>query len=93
MMQPLPKVIPINELKNTAQISKTCNESQVPIVITKNGYSDMVLMSVKLYEETVVKVQAAQRINHTLDNISSGAELLDGDLVLDELRKKYAAKV
>lgn len=93
MIQPLPKVIPINELKNTAQISKTCNESEVPIVITKNGYSDMVLMSVKLYEETVIKAQTAQFINQALDNIASGAELLDGDSVLDELRKKYAAKL
>ena len=93
MMQPLPKVIPINELKNTAQISKTCNESEVPIVITKNGYSDMVLMSVKLYEETFVKVQAAQLINQALDNISSGAELIDGNTVLDELRKKYVSKL
>ena len=40
MNQILPKVLPVNELKNTANIMKTCQESTVPIVITKNGYGE-----------------------------------------------------
>ena len=48
MTQPLPKILPVNELKNTASIMKTCRESLVPIVITKNGYGEAVMMSVKL---------------------------------------------
>lgn len=55
----LPKILPINELKNTANISKICKESKTPIIITKNGYSDMVIMSVELYEETMAKLQEA----------------------------------
>ena len=58
-MQILPKILPINELKNTANISKICKESETPIIITKNGYSDMVIMSVELYEETMEKLQEA----------------------------------
>ena len=38
----VPKVMPINELKNTGNISRICKESNVPIIITKNGYGDMV---------------------------------------------------
>lgn len=38
MTQALPKIVPVNELKNTANIMKTCQESDVPVVITKNGY-------------------------------------------------------
>lgn len=34
-MEALPKILPINELKNTANISKICKESKTPIVITK----------------------------------------------------------
>lgn len=55
----LPKILPITELKNTANISKICKESETPIIITKNGYSDMVIMSVELYEETMGKLQEA----------------------------------
>lgn len=67
-MQVLPKILPINELKNTANISKICKESETPIVITKNGYSDMVLMSVELYEQTIAKMQAAILINEALND-------------------------
>ena len=67
-MQILPKILPINELKNTANISKICKESDTPIVITKNGYSDMVLMSVELYEKTIAKIQTAILLNEALND-------------------------
>lgn len=67
-MEILPKVIPINELKNTANISKMCKDSNVPIIITKNGYSDMVLMSVDLYEQTMAKLQAAVLLNEAIND-------------------------
>ncbi len=67
-MQTLPKILPINELKNTANISKLCKESLTPIIITKNGYSDMVLMSVELYEQTFAKLQTAILINEALND-------------------------
>ena len=67
-MQVLPRILPINELKNTANISKICKESDTPIVITKNGYSDMVVMSVELYEQTIAKMQAAILINEALND-------------------------
>ena len=78
-MQILPKVLPINELKNTANISKICKESNVPIIITKNGYSDMVLMSVELYEQTMAKLQVAIKINEALKepNRSENSEELE----------------
>ena len=67
-MQILPKILPINELKNTANISKICKESETPIIITKNGYSDMVIMSVELYEETMEKLQEAILLIEALNN-------------------------
>lgn len=89
MMNPLPKVIPINELKNTAQISKTCKESNVPIVITKNGYADMVIMSVELYEETIAKMKAALLINESLAEVQNGGKPIVEDTFFSEIRKKY----
>ncbi len=74
MKHTLPKIIPINELKNTAQISQTCKESDVPIVITKNGYGEMVLMSVELYENMLYEMQTAALVNEAIDEADSGAE-------------------
>ncbi|MCD8040911.1 MAG: type II toxin-antitoxin system Phd/YefM family antitoxin [Clostridia bacterium] len=88
-MTPLPKIIPVNELKNTASIMKTCQESDVPIVITKNGYGEAVMMSVKLYEELFAKMQAAALINESLDEIDNGAPLMDGEEFFKSMKAKY----
>ena len=89
MTQPLPKILPVNELKNTASIMKTCQESPVPIVITKNGYGEAVMMSVKLYEEMFAKMQAAALINASLDDIENGATPVNGADFFDAMRAKY----
>lgn len=89
MTQPLPKILPVNELKNTANIMKTCQESPVPIVITKNGYGEAVMMSVKLYEEMFAKMQAAALINASLDDIENGAKPISGSDFFDSMRSKY----
>jgi len=89
MTMAMPKVIPINELKNTANISKTCKESQVPIVVTKNGYGDMVLMSLDLYEKTFAKMQAALLINESIQEVESGATPTDGKTFFNDMKAKY----
>ncbi len=90
MTQPLPKILPVNELKNTANIMKTCKESPVPIVITKNGYGEAVMMSVKLYEEMFAKMQAAALLNTGLEDIEKGAVPMDGEQFFGSMREKYA---
>lgn len=89
MTQPLPKILPVNELKNTANIMKTCKESPVPIVITKNGYGEAVMMSVKLYEEMFAKMQTAALVNAGLEEIERGVLPMDGKEFFDSMRKKY----
>ena len=49
------QIIPIKELRDTNKISDLCNETNEPIYITKNGYGDMVIMSIKTYDGLVVK--------------------------------------
>ena len=89
MTQPLPKILPVNELKNTANIMKTCKESGVPIVNTKNGYGEAVMMSLKLYEEMFAKMQAAALINAGLDEIESGAKPVSGEEFFNNMKAKY----
>ncbi len=89
MNQQLPKILPVNELKNTAKIMKTCQESSVPIVITKNGYSEAVMMSVKLYEEMFTKMQLATLINASLDNSTTS---VCGMEFFDAMKSKYGKR-
>ena len=88
-MHALPKVLPVNELKNTANILKVCEESEGPIVITRNGYGEAVIMRVKVYEELFEKMRIATLVNESLDNLKNGGKLYDGKAVFEELEAKY----
>ena len=88
----LPKILPVNELKNTANILKTCKESTVPIVITKNGYGEAILMSIDLYEELIAKIHTAILVNESLDNPDNESKELDADVFFKSLVEKYGNK-
>ena len=45
----MPCIVPIKDLKNTAEISELCHTKDEPVFITKNGYGDMVIMSMETY--------------------------------------------
>ena len=47
---------PVSDLRNNyVELSKAVKESNEPVILTKNGYADMVLMSVEQYEEREYK--------------------------------------
>ena len=46
----MPLIMPIRDLRKTSEISELAHTKQEPIFITKNGYSDLVVMSAELYE-------------------------------------------
>ena len=58
----MPQIIPIRDLKNTSEISQRCHASNEPIFVTKNGYGDMVIMSIEKYESTLKKLEMYQDI-------------------------------
>ena len=47
----MPLILPIKDLRNTTEISNIAHKEQEPIFITKNGYSDLVVMSSELYDK------------------------------------------
>ena len=82
------QIIPIKELRDTNKISDLCNESNEPIFITKNGYGDMVIMSIKTYEEKLEKITMYESILEGLNDIKSG-KVKDGPASLKEIKDKY----
>ena len=84
----MPRIIPIRDLKNTAAISQMCNESREPIYITKNGYGDMVIMSMKVYEENMLMLDVYDRLAAAEDEVQAG-KVTDAESSLRELRQKY----
>ena len=47
----MPQIRPITDLRNTNDISDACHAAKEPIFITKNGYGDLVIMSIETYEQ------------------------------------------
>ena len=47
----MPRIIPIRELRDTTKMSELCHSTKEPVFITKNGYGDMVIMSLETFEE------------------------------------------
>jgi hypothetical protein len=46
----MPTILPIRDMRDTSAISELAHKQKEPIFITKNGYSDLVIMSAELYE-------------------------------------------
>ena len=85
----MPQIIPIKDLKNTSEISEMCHKAEEPIYITKNGYGDMVIMSMEAYEHQQIMndVYAKLATAEAQHEAGMGRPLAD---ILKETGKKYA---
>ena len=68
----MPQIIPVKEIKDTARISEMCHASDEPIYITKNGYGDMVFMSMETYERMQHLAHIYREIARAEEDIEAG---------------------
>jgi prevent-host-death family protein len=84
----MPKIIPIEDLKNTSKISEMCKESDEPVFVTKNGYGDMVIMSAETYEKKFHLLDVYEKLDEADRQVKSN-KASDAYEALSKLRKKY----
>lgn len=84
----MPQIIPIKDLKNTSEISELCSKSEEPIYITKNGYGDMVIMSMEVYENTMRQLNMYREIELSEQQITEG-KTKDARCSLTAMRERY----
>lgn len=84
----MPQIIPIKELKDTTKISELCHASSEPIYITKNGYGDMVVMSMETYEATIRRDQIYKELEISERQVAEG-KTRPAKEALAGLRVKY----
>lgn len=84
----MPQIMPIKDLKNTSNISEICHNADEPIYITKNGYGDMVLMSIELFEATQKRWNMYSDIELSEKQIKEG-KTKDARKALSAVREKY----
>lgn len=85
----MPQIVPIKDLRNTTDISERCHSTTEPIFVTKNGYGDLVVMSMETYE-TMLQTAAVDKAIETAEaELRAGGELYDAHEALASLRKKH----
>jgi len=85
----MPQIRPITDLRNTNEISEICHEKNEPIFITKNGYGDLVIMSIETYEQMLEVIEIDAAIAEAESEYKRVGDLLDAKEVLDSLRRKH----
>ena len=84
----MPVIVPVRDLKDTNAISAKCHETDEPIFVTKNGYGDMVIMSMKVYEEKLDNARILSDLAVAENDIRYG-KVRNAFDVLKDTREKY----
>lgn len=85
----MPRIIPIRELKNTNNIAEICRSTNEPVFVTKNGYGELVVMSMETYEEQLRRLEFYQELAISEKQFDEG-KIKEAREALSELRAKYA---
>ena len=85
----MPQIRPITDLRNTNEISDICHSSHEPVFITKNGYGDLVVMGIEVYEAMVEDAAADAAITQAEPQLNQGGRLSDAREALASLRRKH----
>lgn len=85
----MPIIMPIKDLRNATEISNIAHRQQEPIFITKNGYSDLVVMSSELYDKFARSNRIDQAIYESEQEVLNGEDAVDAERVFAELEKKH----
>ena len=84
------QIRPITDLRKTTEISEICHQSEDPIFITKNGYGDLVIMSIEAYEKQLAKAVLYAKLADAEKQVADGIKLIDADEVFLQLKNNHA---
>lgn len=85
----MPQIRPIADLRNTTEISNACHAKREPMFITKNGYGDLVVMSIETYEEMLETAAVDAAIAEAEAEFAHDGKLHDAREALSSLRRKH----
>ena len=92
-MSATPIIRPISELKNTSGISSLCHGLKEPVFITKNGYSDLVIMSIDTYERSMALLEIYSKLDEAEEQLKSGLQTKSHKTIISNLRGRVNAKL
>ncbi len=82
------QIRPVSDLRNKfPDIERLVNEGE-PVYLTKNGYGDMVIMGMEVYERTMRQLAVYRDVEVSEQQIETG-HTKDAWTALSGMRKKY----
>ena len=85
----MPTIRPISDLRNrTDEISRFCHERGEPIYVTKNGRSDLVVMSQAAYDRQQARLELYAKLEEAEAEAGRGDKGLDRAAMMRILRKR-----
>ena len=70
------------------RFSKRCHETQAPIIITKNGEADLVVMSYEAFQKMLARQQLGKMLADVDREIIEGKQLRDFEETFATLKKR-----
>ena len=87
-MPAIPKIRPVSDLRNKfSDISKLVHESNEPVFFTKNGHSNMVVMSMEAYEQNLFESEIYLKLKEAEYQATSTKKRYTHEETMTELRK------
>jgi len=85
----MPHIRPVSDLRNNfAEISRIVHETGEPVFLTKNGYGDMVVMSMEAYERRLFDSEVYFRLREAEWEAKTTDRRYSHEEVFDRLREK-----
>lgn len=89
----MPHIRPISDLRNNfADISRVVHETSEPVFLTKNGYGDMVVMSIEAYERKLFEQEVYFKLKEAELEAKSTDKRYSHEEVFSDLRSRLADK-
>lgn len=88
----MPQIRPVSDLRNSfADISRTVHETREPVILTKNGYGDMVVMSYEEYQSIQYEMGVTRELRAAELEAEAVAERYAHDDVMAGIRARLKA--
>ena len=86
------QIRPVSDLRNNfAEISRTVHETREPVILTKNGYGDMVVLSYEEYTRLQYDMMVVRELRAAELEAETTTERYAHEDVMRDLRAQIAA--
>jgi len=87
------RIRPVSDLRNNfAEISRIVHETDEPVFLTKNGYGDMVVMSIEAFEARQFESEIFHKLKESEIEAKSSDARYSHKEIISGLKSKVAEK-